>query len=82
MVYIHKSGMPQKIRPDMRSPDEEAWLEVPSDGSTARWLRRDGSLIRFWNNTRTCPSVSCYMQVSAPGALTMYDAHLLVDEGL
>ena len=83
VCYIRKSGKPEYILLHPLSElFEEAWLEIPSDGSTARWLRRDGSLIRLWNNPSIGPNVLHYMLVSGPGSLHMYEAHLLVDEGL
>ena len=85
MVYSSQEAGALWVSPDPSNhsmPYEEAWLEIPSDGSTARWLRRDGSLIRLWNNSRTGPAIAHYRPVSGPGAFTMYEAHLLVDEGL
>ena len=83
--YIRQSGKPERISSNLHghdTPFEEAWLEIPSDGSTAHWLRSDGSLIRLWNNPSIGPNILHYMPVSGPGALQMYDTHLLVDEGL
>ena len=83
MLYIRKSGTPELVSPsnDGRNP-EAAWLDIPSDGSRARWLRKDGSLIRLWSNTHIGPKASHYMPVSGPGSLHMYDDYMLVDEGL
>ena len=78
--YIRQSGKLERVT--HHGITEEAWLEIPSDGSTARWLRRDGSLIRLWNNPDIGPVPAYYMPVSGPGSLVMYDVHLLVDEGL
>ena len=81
--YIRQSGTPEWVhQANGGPPSEEAWLEIPSDGSTARWLRKDGSLIRLWNSNTAPPVIAHYMPVSGPGSLQMYDAHLLVDEGL
>ena len=83
MFYIRKSGELEWVSPSNDGRNlETAWLEIPSDGSRARWLRKDGSLIRLWSNPSVGPRVSYYKPVSRPGAFVMYAEYLLVDEGL